>query len=58
MHSFNAIVIGNYSLFGASEKNLGPKWDTLVKHSGWRRAKKDIPSKWVKKGQKYVATIC
>jgi hypothetical protein len=56
MHGFNAVVVGNCSLFGASEKNLGPKWDTLVKHSEWRRAKKDIPSKRVKKGQKYLAT--
>jgi hypothetical protein len=58
MLGFYAIVIGNCSLFEPWEKNLGPKWDTLVKHSRWRKAKKDIPSKQVKKGQKYLATGC
>jgi hypothetical protein len=58
MLGFYAIVVGNCSLFEPREKILGPKWDTLVKHSGWRKSKKDIPSKQVKKGQKYLASGC
>jgi hypothetical protein len=44
-----------YSIFEAQDKILGPKWDTLQKHGGRRRAKKAIPAKGIKEGQYYTA---
>ena len=38
-------------------KILGPKWDTLVKHSGKRKATKNM-ALGIKKGQWYVAKNC
>lgn len=37
---------------------MGPKWDTLVKHEGSRKAVKDIPKYGVKKGDCYIAKDC
>jgi hypothetical protein len=38
-------------------KNMGPKWDTLSKHSGKRKATKNLGNS-VKKGQWYIAKNC
>ena len=38
-------------------KILGPKWDTLSKHSGKRKATKNLPE-GIKKGQWYIAKNC
>jgi hypothetical protein len=51
-------VCGLCSIFEAREKILQPKWDTLKKHGGKRKAKKAIPKLNVKKGQWYVAENC
>jgi hypothetical protein len=37
--------------FETREKILQPKWDTLKKHGGKRKAKKTIPSKGIRIGQ-------
>jgi len=37
---------------------LGPKWDTLTKHEGRRKAKIDMPKFGVKKGQSYIVKDC
>ena len=38
-------------------KILGPKWDTLKKHGGKRKATCDMPN-GIKKDQWYIAKIC
>jgi hypothetical protein len=43
-------VCGLCSIFEAREKILQPKWDTLKKHGGKRKAKKATPKLNVKKG--------
>jgi hypothetical protein len=43
------------STFEAQEKLLKPKWDTLKKYGGKRKAKKAIPMKNIQKGQWYIA---
>jgi hypothetical protein len=46
------------SEFEAQDKILGPKFDTLKKHGGQRKAKKAIPLLKIKRGQWYIATNC
>jgi hypothetical protein len=42
------------SIFEVREKNLMPKWDTLKKHGGKRKAKCNLPARGVKAGQWYI----
>jgi hypothetical protein len=37
---------------------LAPKWDTLMKHKGMMKAKKDLPKLNVKKGEWYSNKSC
>jgi hypothetical protein len=37
--------------FETREKILQPKWNTLKKHSGKRKAKHAMPTKGIRKGQ-------
>jgi hypothetical protein len=46
------------STFEVQEKLLKPKWDTLKKHGGKRKAKKAIPMKNIRKGKWYIAYNC
>jgi hypothetical protein len=55
---FDYVKCNICSMFEVRDKILKPKWDTLKKHGGNRKAKKDLPAKGVKKGQWYIATDC
>jgi hypothetical protein len=44
--------------FEVHEKILQPKWDTLKKHGGKRKAKNAIPNKGIWKGQWYTTHNC
>jgi hypothetical protein len=46
------------STFEIREKILKPKWDTLKKHGGKRKAKTDLPAIGVVAGQWYIAINC
>jgi hypothetical protein len=46
------------SEFEAQDKILGPKFDTLKKNGGQRKAKKAIPLLKIKRGQWYIAKNC
>jgi hypothetical protein len=46
------------STFERREKILQPKWDTLKKHGGKRKAKINMPMKGIRKGQWYIAHNC
>ena len=45
------------SLITEKPKILGPKWDTLSKHRGKRKATRNMPN-GIKKGQWYIAKNC
>ena len=45
------------STISGKPKIIGPKWDTLSKHGGKRKATKNLGN-GVKKGQWYIATNC
>jgi hypothetical protein len=40
------------------EKLLAPKWDTIQKHAGRRKTKKDLPHLGIKKGEFHVSEDC
>ena len=45
-------------MFETREKIVGPKWNTLQKHGGMRKAKKDMLARKIKKGQFFAAYNC
>jgi hypothetical protein len=46
------------SVVDGRDRIMAAKWDTLLKHEGHRKAKRDISGIGIKKGDKYIVKSC